>query len=83
MRMNPSTRDALILRYRIDKASGVPIGKLIEILQELKQEEYIEEWAYELAKLYHRAGRRDECMEECKDIMLWFGSGEIVERAKI
>ena len=83
MRMNPSTRDALILRYRIDKASGVPIGKLIEVLQELKQEEYIEEWAYELAKLYHRAGRRDECMEECKDIMLWFGSGEIVERAKI
>ena len=83
MRMNPSVRDALILRYRIDKASGVPIGKLIEVLQELKQEEYIEEWAYELAKLYHRAGRREECMEECKDIMLWFGSGEIVERAKI
>lgn len=83
MRMNPSVRDALILRYRIDKAAGVPIGKLIEVLQELKQEEYIEEWAYELAKLYHRAGRREECMEECKDIMLWFGSGEIVERAKI
>jgi len=83
LRMNPSTRDALILRYRIDKAAGVPIGKLIEILQDLKQEEYIEEWAYELAKLYHRAGRREECMEECKDIMLWFGSGEIVERAKI
>ena len=43
VRMNPSARDALILRYRIDKASGVPIGQLIEILQELKQEEYIEE----------------------------------------
>ena len=83
VRMNPSARDALILRYRIDKASGVPIGQLIEILQELKQEEYIEEWAYELAKLYHRAGRREECMEECQDILLWFGTGEIVERAKI
>ena len=83
VRMNPNARDALILRYRIDKAAGVPIGQLIEILQELKQEEYIEEWAYELAKLYHRAGRREECLEECEDILLWFGSGEIVERAKI
>lgn len=81
--MNPNARDALILRYRIDKASGVPIGRLIEILQELKQEEYIEEWAYELAKLYHRAGRREECLRECEDILLWFGTGEIVERAKI
>lgn len=83
VRMNPNARDALILRYRIDKASGAPIGQLIEILQELKQEEYIEEWAYELAKLYHRAGRREECKEECEDILLWFGTGEIVERAKI
>ncbi len=83
LQMNPGTRDALVLRYRIDKAARVPIGRLIEILQDLKQEEYIEEWAYELAKLYHRAGRREECMEECKDIILWFGSGEIVERAKI
>ena len=82
VRMNANMRDALILRYRIDKAKGTPIGKLIEILQELKQEEYIEEWAYELAKLYHRAGRREECLEECHDIILWFGSGEIVERAK-
>lgn len=81
--MNPNARDLLILRYRIDKASGAPIGRLIEILQDLKQEEYIEEWAYELAKLYHRAGRKDECMEECEDILLWFGTGEIVERAKI
>lgn len=83
VRMNPNARDALILRYRIDKASGAPISQLIEILQELKQEEYIEEWAYELAKLYHRAGRREECKEECEDIILWFGTGEIVERAKI
>ena len=83
VRMNPNKRDALILRYRIDKASGAPIGQLIEILQELKQEEYIEEWAYELAKLYHRAGRREECRAECEDIILWFGTGEIVERAKI
>lgn len=83
VRMNPNARDALILRYRLDKASGASMDKLIDILQELKQEEYIEEWAYELAKLYHRAGRREECKEECEDIILWFGTGEIVERARI
>ncbi len=83
VRMNPNARDALILRYRIDKASGASMDKLIETLQELKQEEYIEEWAYELAKLYHRSGRTEECKEECEDIILWFGTGEIVERARI
>ncbi|MBR1742203.1 MAG: hypothetical protein IJ733_10125, partial [Lachnospiraceae bacterium] len=83
IRMNPNVRDSLILRYRIDKAAGAPIEQLIEILQQLKQEEYIEEWAYELAKLYHRAGRKEECIEECEDILLWFGTGEIVQRAKL
>lgn len=83
VRMNPNNRDALILRYRIDKAAGVPIGQLIDILKALKEEEYIEEWAYELAKLYQQAGRYEECREECEDIKLWFGQGEIVERAKL
>ncbi len=83
VRMNPNARDALILRYRLDKASGASMDRLIDILRELKEEEYIEEWAYELAKLYHRAGRREECKEECEDIILWFGTGEIVERARI
>ncbi|MBU5479144.1 hypothetical protein KQI69_08000 [Eubacterium sp. MSJ-13] len=80
--MNSNHRDALILRYRIDKASGASIGQLIEILESLKEEEYIEEWAYELAKLYFKAGRFDECRSECEDIKLWFGRGEIVDRAK-
>lgn len=83
VRMNPNNRDALILRYRLDKAAGVQIGQLIDILRDLKEEEYIEEWAYELAKLYQQAGRYEECREECEDIKLWFGSGEIVERAKL
>lgn len=83
VRMNPSNRDALILRYRLDKAAGVQIGQLIDTLRDLKEEEYIEEWAYELAKLYQQAGRYEECREECADIKLWFGSGEIVERAKL
>lgn len=82
VRMNPNNRDALILRYRIDKAAGVPISQLIDTLKSLK-EEYIEEWAYELAKLYQQAGRYEECAEECEDIKLWFGQGEIVERAKL
>lgn len=83
VRMNPNARDTLILRYRIDKAKGVAIGQLIDTLKALKEEEYVEEWAYELAKLYHRAGRIEECYEECEDIKLWFGQGEIVERAKL
>ncbi|MCI9080166.1 MAG: hypothetical protein HFH68_14870 [Lachnospiraceae bacterium] len=82
VQMGPSTRDIIILRYRIDKAAGVHIGKLVEILEELKEEEYIEEWAYELARLYYKAGRFEECRRECEDILLWFGHGEIVERAK-
>ncbi len=81
-RMNPNARDALILRYRLENAKGASVEKLIKVLQDLKKEEYIEEWAYELAKLYCRAGRVQECLEECKDILLWFGSGEIVERAR-
>lgn len=82
IKMKPGTVDAIILRYRIDKAAGVHIGKLVETLEELKEEEYIEEWAYELAKLYYKAGRFEECRKECEDILLWFGHGEIVERAK-
>ncbi len=82
VQMHPGARDVIILRYRIDKAAGVHIGKLIETLEELKEEEYIEEWAYELARLYYKAGRFEECRRECEDILLWFGHGEIVERAK-
>lgn len=81
LELSNSTRDNLILRYRIDKAKGVPIGQLIDTLEKLKEEEYIEEWAYELAKLYQRAGRDEDCRQECQDIKLWFGEGEIVERA--
>lgn len=79
--LSHSTRDNLILRYRIDKAKGVPISQLIETLETLRDEEYVEEWAYELAKLYQHAGRIDDCRQECEDIILWFGQGEIVERA--
>lgn len=71
-----------IFRYSIDKIMKAPLAKLIEDLVALKNMEYIESWAYELAKLYHKAGLKEPCVAECDDIILWFGSGEYVERAK-
>lgn len=72
-----------ILRYRIDKSKGADRLVIIKDLQDIKREFYMEEWAYELAKQYHKAGMIKECMEECDDIILWFGQGEIVEKAKL
>ena len=69
-------------RYRIEKRKGRERRLLIMILEELKALEYIEEFAYELAKQYHKAGMAEECMRECDDIILWFGFGPTVERAK-
>lgn len=73
--------DRIILRYYIDKAKGAGRQVLIRHLQELKKEDYIEEWAYELAKLYHKEGMSEECVRECSDIALWFGDGLIAEKA--
>ncbi len=75
--------DRIILRYYIDKAKGVDRKVLIGHLQQLKKEEYIEEWAYELAKLYHKEGMEQECVAECSDIILWFGEGLVVEKAML
>lgn len=69
-------------RYHIEKKKGRDRRLLITILEELKALEYMEEYAYELAKQYHKAGMADECMRECNDIILWFGFGPTVERAK-
>lgn len=70
-----------VLRYEISKAQGADIHILIGILEELKAQEYSEEWAYELAYLYHRAGMSDKCIEACDELILWFGDGVYVERA--
>ena len=75
--------DKMILRYYIDKAKGADRQTLIRYLQEIKKVDYIEEWAYELAKLYHKEGMSEACVEECSDIILWFGEGLIVEKAKL
>ncbi len=69
-------------RYRIEKKKGRECRLLITILEELKALDYVEEYAYELAKQYHKAGMVQECMNECNDIILWFGYGPTVERAK-
>ena len=71
-----------VYRYRIEKKKKRERHLLISILEELKALEYIEEYAYELAKQYHKAGMKQECMNECNDIILWFGFGPTVERAK-
>lgn len=70
-----------VLRYRISKAKGADIHTLITILEELKESEYTEEWAYELAYLYHRAGEVEKCINTCDELILWFGDGVYVERA--
>lgn len=70
-----------VLRYAIKKGQGASFDELIAILEELKEEEYTEEWAYELAYLYHKAGKADKCIDACDELILWFGDGPYVERA--
>lgn len=79
----PQDSYRFIFRYCIDKLSGESNEVLIASLEQLKEHEYIEMWAYELAKLYHKAGMKDKCIRECSDIILWFGDGIYVEKAKL
>lgn len=77
----PRDNTKYVLRYEIRKAEGAEYRELIKILEEYKTQEYTEEWAYELAYLYHKAGLIDKCIEECDELILWFGDGVFVERA--
>ena len=70
-----------VLRYQIAKLEGASLPELIEILEEFKDREYKEEWAFELAYLYHRSGDSERCVEVCDDLVLWFGDGKYVEKA--
>ena len=72
-----------ILRYRLDKGKGERSSVLIHTLEQLKDYEYIEEWAYELAKLYAESGEEKKCIRECDEIALWFGTGEYVDLANM
>ncbi len=71
-----------IFRYHIDKLRGEDLEVLIYDLEQLKAENFMEDWAYELAKLYHKSGQSEKCISECNDIILWFGNGMYVDRAR-
>lgn len=70
-----------ILRYELNKAMGAGYDVLIGILEELKEQEYSEKWAFELAYLYHQAGKSEQCISACDELILWFGDGPYVEKA--
>ena len=72
-----------ILRYRIDKSRNTDINMVIKDLEDIKKAFYMEDWGYELARMYHKAGRIDDCLAECDDLILWFGGGEVVEKARL
>lgn len=77
----PKDPNRYLLRYQILRARREPIEQQIEALEAFKKGEYIEEWAYELAKLYQEAGMTAECLEECDDLILWFSEGKYVYQA--
>lgn len=77
----PMDADQFVLRFLIDRLEQKDLETQIESLEKLKEFEYVEEWAYELAKLYKKVGLFEKCIRECSDIELWFGDGEIVDKA--
>ena len=77
----PRDTGRYVLQYRLYQAQDVSLEERIEVLEQLKREEYIEKWAYELAYLYHRIGFATKCVEECDELILWFGKGRYVYKA--
>lgn len=80
-KLSPRDPQAYVLRYKIYEAQNVAIEERIELLEELKKKDRIEEWEYQLAYLYHRAGMKTQCVEECDEFILWFGEGPYVMKA--
>ncbi len=81
VKIAPKDPNQYILKYKILKAQGSPLSEQIAALSDFKKAEYVEKWAYELAKLYHGAGMTAECLEECDDLILWFSEGKYVYQA--
>ena len=81
VKLAPKDPNQYILRYKILKAQKAPIKEQIEALEDFKHSEYVEKWAYELAKLYAEAGMTSECLDECDDLILWFSEGTYVYQA--
>ena len=78
VKIAPKDPNQYILKYKILRAQGAPLTEQIAAMEDFKKAEYIEKWAYELAKLYHEAGMTAECLEECDDLILWFSEGKYV-----
>ena len=81
VKLAPKDPNQYILKYKILRAQGAPLSDQIAALEDFKKAEYIEKWAYELARLYHEAGMTAECLEECDDLILWFSEGRYVYQA--
>ena len=79
--ISPNDNSRYILKYKLARARRAPIEEQISILQEYKSREYTERWAYELARLYAKAGKKEACIEECDDLILWFSEGKYVTKA--
>ncbi len=81
VKLAPKDPNQYILKYKILRTQGAPLTEQIAALSDFKKAEYVEKWAYELAKLYHEAGMTAECLEECDDLILWFSEGKYVYQA--
>ncbi|HBA48638.1 MAG TPA: hypothetical protein DCZ91_12745, partial [Lachnospiraceae bacterium] len=80
-RVAPKDPERYILQYKLYEAQDVNLEERIGVLEELKKRDYREKWAYELAYLYHRVGLATRCVEECDELILWFGEGKYVVKA--
>lgn len=81
VQLAPKDTGRYILQYKLYEANEVSLEERIAVLEEFKQKDYREKWAYELAYLYHRVGLASKCVEECDEIVLWFGEGRYVFKA--
>ncbi|MCR5508912.1 MAG: hypothetical protein K6F34_09515 [Lachnospiraceae bacterium] len=81
VRLAPEDTGKYILLYKLYEALDVSIEERIEVLEEFKKRDYRERWAYELAYLYHKIGQETRCVQECDELILWFGDGKYVKQA--
>lgn len=80
--MAPNDYYNCIFRYKIDRLKGKSLREQAADLEELKCKEFMDTWGYELAKIYHKMGEREKCLSTCEDVIIWFGDGEAVDKAK-
>lgn len=81
-KMAPNDYFNYIFQYKIDRLKGKPLREQAADLEALKRKEFFDTWGYELAKIYHKMGEREKCLKTCEDVIVWFGDGEAVDKAK-